>query len=140
MRVDVRIPITAALTSILVSLTASSCVIHESRSLTDPTPVIRVNHPVRAWNVMSASGPVGVVVHFQAPGNKQEGFYSVRNQWSQDLGMIDQLGRAWAFKPHEREADWIGTGTLAAGAARILGEDECELLEIELNQLEAPPH
>lgn len=140
MRVDVRTSISAPLAALLLGLCAPSCVIHESRTLTDPTPVIRVNQPVRAWNVVSPSGTVGVVVHFQAAGDEQEGFYSVRNQWSQDLGLIDQLGRAWAYKPHQREAAWIGTGTIADGAARILGQAECELLEIELNQLDAAQH
>ena len=46
----------------------------------------------------------------------------MRNPWQQELGTIDAQGRAWRFVPHEREARWVGTGTLAEGARAILAE------------------
>ena len=38
----------------------------------------------------------------------------------QDLGMIDTLGRAWRYRPHTREAEWLTTGTVVQGALAMV--------------------
>jgi hypothetical protein len=60
--------------------------------------------------------------------------FVVQNTFGQDLGMIDGLGRAWRFRPHQTEADRLLTGTIAEGAAAILGASDCELREVELER------
>lgn len=95
--------------------------------------------PARAWQIVEAGAVVGRVVYFEASGRPEASVYMVQNAWDQDLGMIDCLGRAWRYRPHEREAKWLSTGTVAEGAAGILGAgDACQLREIALAESEAP--
>lgn len=82
--------------------------------------VVAQLRPERAWNVVHADEVAGVVVLFRAEGDPGRAFYSVRNPWQQELGMIDALGRIWRFRPHEPEPEWVGSGTVNQGAARIL--------------------
>jgi hypothetical protein len=91
---------------------------------------------VRAWEIVQADRVVGVVVEFtEEPGRR---FYSVRNAWQQELGLVDAVGRAWRYRPHESEPDWLGSGTVVEGAARVLGLDgEAEVFEVELGSLRA---
>jgi hypothetical protein len=63
--------------------------------------------------------------------------FVVRNSWRQDLGVIDRLGRAYRFRPHAEEPDWLGTGTVEGGAARILEAASVELQEIDLTAAQA---
>jgi hypothetical protein len=73
------------------------------------------------WQVVDDGRTVGFLVRFEdaaAPGHT---FFSVRNERHQELGMIDRLGRAFRYRPHEREPEWLGTGTVLDGTRRILG-------------------
>jgi len=107
--------------------------------------VVRTGQPVRAWKLVSAGSELGAVVQFDAPVDPDAPagrFYSVRNPWQQELGTIDAQGRAWRFVPHEREARWVGTGTLLEGARAILAPADAEaapaeLVEVPLATLEA---
>ncbi|MCZ6597660.1 MAG: hypothetical protein O7B99_08485 [Planctomycetota bacterium] len=90
-------------------------------------PVVRHLAPVRAWDVTAREGVVGRVVQFTSA---EDSVYMVQNPWNQDLGMIDQLGRAWRYRPHEREPAWVGSGTILEGAQTILGVEGCRLEEI----------
>jgi hypothetical protein len=98
---------------------------------------------VRAWQVIDLTGLRGIVVQFtdrDQPDQPGRQFFSVRNPLQQELGSIDALGRAWRFVPHEREAHWVGTGTLLEGARRILGaSDGATLVEISLSDLRGAP-
>ncbi|MFT5052071.1 MAG: hypothetical protein ACI8QZ_003503 [Chlamydiales bacterium] len=93
----------------------------------------------RAWLVNAGPGPVlGSVVRLQSMGAGERFFYAVRNIYSQDLGLVDSLGRAYRHRPHQDEPDLLGSGTVAEGVARILELDgPVELLEISLGDLEA---
>jgi len=110
----------------------AGCRVHEHQHLAEPSvALVQRAQPFRAWRVANAAGQVGVVVEFRSSSGAGKSFYSVRNAWQQDLGMIDELGRAWAYQPHEREARWVGTGTVAEGAARILSSaTPCHLIEL----------
>lgn len=97
--------------------------------------VVRRARPTRAWRAVSEGRVLGVVVLFEEGAGETGRFFSVRNAWMQDLGMIDDTGRAWAFRPHEEQPVWLTTGTVAEGAAEILGAAACELLEIPIDEL-----
>ncbi len=124
-------PVLLALTSIL-ALTACRTTLTER--LAPPAPaVVRHASPQRAWSVVDGDKTVGEVVLFQTPNEPEAAVYVVRNPWQQDLGMIDSLGRAWRYVPHRRNAEWVSTGTVAEGAARILdAETPCRLEETAL--------
>ncbi|HVS11319.1 MAG TPA: hypothetical protein VMS76_15725 [Planctomycetota bacterium] len=82
-----------------------------------------VTRPLRAWRVREDGTLRGVVIEFADPAQPDDPgrrFYSVRNPWQQELGMIDANGRAWRFVPPRGEARWIATGTLVLGANAIL--------------------
>ncbi len=85
--------------------------------------VILNGEALRAWRLSSADHTLGYVVLFgdpRAPERVHQVIYSVRNPWQQELGTIDGLGRAWRFVPHQREAEWLKTGTVLGGARAIL--------------------
>lgn len=126
MRETMRSPI------LVLLLAASACTIVETERPAGPDPVVRTARPERAWRAEHAGEPIGTVVLFRGGGESGGAFFSVRNEWQQDVGLVDELGRAWAFRPHGAEAEWLGTGTVADGAARILGVDACELVETSL--------
>jgi len=95
-------------------------------------PEIRVGQRARTWEVVHRGQRVGLVVLFQDRGHIGDSVYVVRNVWHQDLGLIDGLGRAYRYLPHHKEPAWVGSGTIALGAERILCvEDGCELVELE---------
>ena len=91
---------------------------------------MRVGKPSLAWEVLDQSGlNVGLVVLFESVG-LLEPTYMVRNVWHQDLGRVDQLGRAFRYVPHAKEAAWVGSGTLLQGVERILKRQSCQLIEL----------
>jgi hypothetical protein len=92
--------------------------------------------PVRAWEVRDARTSVGTIVRYADADHPARGFFSVRNVDQQVLGIIDLDGRAWRYRPHVKDAEWLGTGTVAQAASWILGCSEgCELVEISLADL-----
>lgn len=110
-------------------------------STTDTAPaglsraIVTSAEPVRAWKVLVAGRELGAVVQFDAADGAGR-YYSVRNPWQQELGTIDAQGRAWRFVPHEREARWVATGTLALGACSILdAAAPAELVEVPIEAL-----
>ena len=123
---------------LLCSALAASCQVTEIHQTARPTPVARTAQAERAWRVVDDGQEVGTVVLFRS---KERGeFFSVRNGWHQDLGIVDELGRAWVFRPHEEDPVWLGSGTVTRGAERILGTSgECRLVEVSLADLEAVP-
>jgi len=103
--------------------------------------IVSSAEPVRAWKIVAEGRELGAVVQFDGSGGEGR-YYSVRNPWQQELGTIDAQGRAWRFVPHEREARWVATGTLAVGARAILAEAApvgaaapAELVEVPLEAL-----
>lgn len=97
--------------------------------------------PVEAWEAVAAGRAIGVVVRFALESRPGEAWFSVRNPHQQELGLVDTRGRAWRFRPAAGDPDWIGTGTVIEGVARILSaSDALELYEVPLATLlaEAP--
>lgn len=75
----------------------------------------------RVWEVVLDGERIGVVTRYESDEVPPRTFFLVKNPARQDLGMVDALGRAWRYRPHEREAEWLTTGTVLHGALAILG-------------------
>jgi hypothetical protein len=99
--------------------------------------VVLEAEPVRAWKLVVAGKELGAVVQFETQDGAGR-YFSVRNRAQQELGTIDAQGRAWRFVPHEREALWVATGTLAEGARSILSASaDAGLVEVPIEALAA---
>ncbi len=107
----------AGVVGALIALSLHSCIVTEEHREAGEDPVIRSSQAARMWEVVADGVVIGSVVLFES---KADSFFSVRNEWHQDVGMIDSMGRAWAFEPHEEEAKWLGSGSIATGAGQIL--------------------
>jgi hypothetical protein len=132
-------PSTASLVTLL--LLAAGCRTISTREVSStPTPSVRVGTHARTWEVRSDGVTLGLVVLFEDGRRAQDSLYVVRNTWHQDLGLIDALGRAYRYLPHHEEPAWVGSGTIAAGAQRIIGAaGECELIEVSVPAAGPPP-
>lgn len=109
----------------------SSAPVGLDRAVLTPVPA------ARAWIVQEDGITVGSVVRYAERGQDGRFLYMVRNLWDQDLGVIDELGRAWRRVPHEEDR-WIGTGTVSQGVQSILGIGQfCTMTELPIDQVEA---
>jgi hypothetical protein len=77
--------------------------------------------PTRTYEVQVDGAERGRLVLQEAIGAPDRRYWSVRNRWDQELGMVDALGRAWRHVPHVPEPEWVATGSVAEGAGAILG-------------------
>jgi hypothetical protein len=94
--------------------------------------------PVRAWELLDAGKRLGSVVRYETPDHAQA-YFSVRNEHGQELGVVDIEGRAWRYRAHQREPDWLLTGTVVQGARAILeASPRAELLDVSLEALLNP--
>jgi hypothetical protein len=123
-----------------LALCLPACVTHTQSSWTRGGAVpVTLTEPTRAWSIEDAGQTLGFVVLFAAPGDEADPtrhYFSVRNVLHQELGTVDALGRAWRFVPHQREAAWIGTGTVVEGARAILDAGvTAELVELTVSEL-----
>jgi hypothetical protein len=92
---------------------------------------------VSAWEVWDQGRCAGSIVRYEDVDRPSRGYYSVRNRDQQALGMVDFDGRAWRYRPHQRDPDWLGTGTVAHATSWILGCSEaCELVPVPLESVE----
>jgi hypothetical protein len=121
---------------VFVLATCAGCITTET---TSPAPAT-TSDPVLAaatelWEVRAGDRLVGWVVRYTPP-RAADAFLSVRNEWQQELGMIDAESRWWRFVAHEREARLLGAGATADGVASILGlEEPVQLLSAPLQLL-----
>lgn len=82
-----------------------------------------------SWKVLDGSELRGFVVRFEEATPEGSILLSVRNSHNQDLGWIDQLGRAWRYRPHE-DPEWVSTGSTVQGVRGILGLGEGARLQV----------
>ena len=75
---------------------------------------------VFAWKLVDGGRMLGYVVRYATGETHSKTWYSVRNEHSQELGIVDADGRAWRYRAHQREPEWLGSGTVTQGASRIL--------------------
>lgn len=93
--------------------------------------------PARAWELWSAGRYLGAVVRFEERDDPARFFYSVRNREGQEMGIVDLHGRAYRYRAHARDSEWIGTGPVFDGARRILDStDVPEPVEVDVARLQ----
>ena len=98
--------------------------------------VATLARPARVWELRDGGTLVGCVVRLEVGGDPERAWFSVRNAHQQELGIIDVHGRIWRYRPHQREPDWLGSGTVLQGARSILDSGEgAELVEVGLEVL-----
>lgn len=139
-----------ALGLVLLTAALSSCITSRSSApinLEHAAP--RHSRPTAAWALATetvraieagaaqpASRPLGYLVRFESVNDPDVFFFSVRNGWHQELGLIDHTGRAYRFQPHGEEAEWLSSGTVEDGMRAILQAPPAALLrEIDLQDL-----
>lgn len=84
------------------------------------------------WEVRSRERSRGFVARYVEEASPARTYFVVQNAEGQDLGIVDALGRAWRYRPHTQEPDWLTTGTVLAGAEAILDlAGESVLVELE---------
>ncbi len=92
--------------------------------------------PQDAWQVVDGEAIVGWVVRYETAIAGDRAYFSVRNVHQQELGVVDLDGRAWRYRAHQRESEWLGTGTIAGGARGILSVSEkARLVPVALERL-----
>lgn len=129
----------------LLSCVLSACQtveLRESAGVLDSPPV--TSAAAVGFELRCGGKRCGTLIHYQEQGptssSARRSFYSVRNELDQAIGLIDVHGRAYRFRPHQAEAEWLGTGTVLEGAQRVLGSSgACELVELSLEQLHSHP-
>lgn len=97
-----------------------------------PTP--RIAEATSRWSIRTAHSQLGWVQRYETEGQGNELIYSVQNIWSQELGWIDSLGRAFALELHGAPPRFLGSGTLAEGVARVLELDQSVELTPEIQR------
>lgn len=100
------------------------------RTTTTSTPanmgsaIVMRAEPVFAWEMRETDRLVGYVVRFQSGDTAPETYYSVRNEHNQELGIVDSSGRAYRYRAHQRDPEWLGTGTVERCAKLVLDTSE----------------
>ncbi len=124
----------------LVPTLALACTtVIETEPINADEAVVQRLDPERAWRVVDNGTLRGYVVRFVDRKVATRCSYSVRNELQQELGTIDELGRAWRFVPHQREASFVCTSTLTRGAAELLRTGPATALEeVALDLLRTP--
>ena len=110
---------------LLVCLLAASAVACRTTTTSAPVhaseAVVTRSMPVEAWELREGDAVLGTVVRYVETGANARTFFLARDGDGHELGMIDAQGRAWRYRPHRREPEWVGTGTVLRGARSILG-------------------
>jgi hypothetical protein len=101
----------------------------QSQSAGPKMAIVTRTLPSRGWEVRDDGRLAGSVLLYTDPARASTGYYSVRNAQGQVLGMVDFDGRAWRYRLHEEQPEWIGTGTVLEGVRRILGTSALSALE-----------
>jgi hypothetical protein len=135
-------PVQALRRSIGVFFVALSVVGCRTTSTSGPSnlssAVIVRAMPQEAWQVKDGERVIGFVVRFETTGESDRAYFSVRNEHQQELGIVDAETRVWRYRAHQREPDWLGSGTVESGARSILGGSAgTQLVPIALDRLSA---
>jgi hypothetical protein len=101
---------------------ASACRTTRTETPPDVAPMTATRSMVtKRWEVRDAGAVRGIVLELTSMEDDPRIFFLVQNAEQQDLGLVDALGRAWRYRAHAREPDWVSTGTVLQGARAILG-------------------
>lgn len=125
--------------ALLVAIATSCIATKVHTSSPPPAPAITAAAD-SAWEVTSTEGKLlGFLVRFEENRPQEDvarAFFSVRNVYLQELGMVDDLGRSWRFEPHSKEPAWLGSGSIAEGTGQIF-DTQIELSRTSLDALAA---
>ena len=113
--------------ALMAAALASACVQTSTEGPASGPPDVVVSTPEAAFEVSSAGKTVGRVIRFEPTDPTVGPWFSVRDAYDRELGMIDAVGRAWRYRPHQLESEMLGAGPVDQGVARILGEAAVEL-------------
>jgi hypothetical protein len=122
---------------IAISLALCACRTTEhSRPAFNSTAVVMHASPVRAWLLWEEGQRIGSLVRYESTVDAGQAYFSVRNRHEQEVGIVDLFGRAWRYRPHQDEPEWLGTSTISSAVRSILETGvSAELREIELSSL-----
>jgi hypothetical protein len=135
-----RLPLLLACAAFVASLALTGAACRTTRRAAqapaeDAQPIHST--PRRAWRLLDGERLAGWVISFREEAGGEREFYSVRNEFQQELGLIDALGRAWRYRPFEERPEHIATSTVVEGARAILGASSAaRLVEVSLAELE----
>jgi hypothetical protein len=87
--------------------------------------------PGRAFDVRRQGELIGLAQRYEADGLPGRGWTVVQNPYGQDLGLLDEHGRAWRYRPFGAEPELLGTFDTAEGIARLLGVGQAGLEVVE---------
>jgi len=134
-------PVDLPRVAIAVLLGVCACACRTTKTSTPPglaEAVVLRSSATRAWDVVEGTERAGSIVRFEEPGTNGRAWFSVRNVHAQEIGIVDVEGRAWRYRPHQREPEWLGSGTVLAGASRILSAGPAaQLVEVSLEEIGA---
>jgi len=123
-------PIRSWTLALLAGCLAAACVTESHSQIAGPkTALVTRTLPTRGWELRDDGRLAGSVLLYSDPEAARMDYYSIRNVEGQVLGLIDLEGRAWRYRLHEEEPEWLGTGTVLEGARRILGTGALSSLE-----------
>lgn len=121
---------TLALPLLLLACLAPACTTESLTQRAGPSSaIITRTMPTRGWEVRDDGRLAGSLLLYSDPEHAETSYYSVRNAQGQVLGMVDFDGRAWRYRLHEEQPEWLGTGTVLEGTRRILGTSALATLE-----------
>ncbi len=83
--------------------------------------VVTRSHRTQSWEARAEGATIGFVVRHETSEQPARFFFLVQSLERQDLGLIDAQGRAWRYRPHASEPEWLVSGTVPQGVAAILG-------------------
>ncbi|MEZ5977302.1 MAG: hypothetical protein R3F34_03690 [Planctomycetota bacterium] len=109
------------LASALLAALLQGCIVTERESPSDPGGAAVHRSLSAVYDVRLDGAVVGHVHEYGSATSPQGHYYSVRNRWDQEVGMVDERGRFWAHRPHRDTPEHIGSGTLEEGVMRLLG-------------------
>jgi hypothetical protein len=116
--------------ALLACCSSAACVTESHSQIAGPkAALVTRTLPTRGWELRDDGRLAGTVLLYSDPERAQMDYYSIRNAEGQVLGLVDLAGRAWRYRLHEEEPEWLGTGTVLEGARRILGTSALSLLE-----------
>lgn len=131
-----------SVTLALIAATAATPACTSTQSCAPPNAdraIVMRSSAGAAWEVRDDGVVQGYVVRYDVPGSPERAYFSVRNRHRQEIGLVDGSGRAWRYRAHQREPDWLGTGTVVQGVQRVLGAGPTSaLVDVPLARLLPP--
>lgn len=113
-------------TGLLLCTLLSGCITTSRSSLFHGDgALIHRSQATDTWDARYKGVSVGIARQYRQESGGS--MVMVQNLWGQDLGLVDSLGRAWRYRPHQ-EPLWLGSGTVREGVEWILDRKPLQLV------------